>query len=98
MTTRNLVLIGLLKLEHGNFFRTALLHDFTRDFGFGGVRSGKKLFVFRVHRENGAKGYRFSDIAANSLNPNGIAGRDTILLSPGFNDRVHHPSSCKGKL
>jgi hypothetical protein len=50
-----------------------------------------------VHRQNGPKGHRFADLAANPLNSNGIARRNTVLLASGFDYSVHKPPPSKDK-
>src|SRR6202171_6744114 len=98
MAARNLVLVGLLEFQHSPFLGASLLHDLPGHFGFGSVRSGKYLFIFRVHRENRSKIHNFANITAISFNSNSIARRDTVLLAPGFDYRVHKPPPSKDKL
>src|ERR1035437_6732113 len=97
MAARNLVLIGLLEFQHSDFLRASLLHDLSSDLRFGSVRSGEQLLIFGVHRQNRPKIHNFADIAANSFNSNSIARRDTVLLAPGFDYRVHKPPPSKDK-
>src|ERR1700688_5336644 len=97
MAARNLVLIGLLEFQHSDLLGAPLLHDLSSHLGFGSVRSGENFLVFRVHRQDRSKVHNFADIAANSFNSNSIARRDTVLLAPGFDYRVHKPPPSKDK-
>src|ERR1700736_900950 len=98
MAARNLVLIGLLEFQHSDLLGASLLHDFSGDFRLGSVLARKDFLVFGVHCQNRSKIYNFADIAANSFNSNSIARRDTVLLAPGFDYRVHKPPASKDKL
>jgi hypothetical protein len=93
----NLVLIGFLELENGDFFGAALGHDLAGDRSLGGIVSVENLLFVGMDGQNGPEGHLFAHVPANPLNPNGVAGRDAILLPPGLNDSVHRSSEPTGK-
>src|ERR1700738_1035684 len=98
MAARNLVLIGFLELQHSDFLGAPLLHDFSGDFRLGSVLTRKDFLLVRVHGKKRSKIHDFADIAPNTFNSNSIARRDTVLLAPGFDYRVHKPPASKDKL
>src|SRR5580658_6362937 len=83
---RNLILVGLLELQHGNLLVPPVADNLPGHGSFQGVVTRQDLLLVVVHRQNGAKSHLFAHITFNSLNPNGVARRDAILLSPGLND------------
>src|SRR6266849_2366931 len=89
MSPLNLVLVGLLELQHGQLFRAALLHDLARDAGLLGIRSRQYLLVVGVHRQHGPKLHLLAHITLYALNANRVAGCNTVLLSPGLYNGVH---------
>src|SRR6202165_3600373 len=92
VATLNLVLIGLLELEDGDFLGASLRDDLTGHGRFGSVRTQNYLFFVGVDGKNRTERDFFAHFSRNPLNTNGVAGRDAILLSPGLNDGVHLPS------
>src|SRR5438445_3595287 len=90
----NLVLIGPLELEHGQFLAASLFHDLSGHAGFAGIGAHQNLLIVRMDRQDGTKIDFLPYFAFHPLNANGVTGRDAILLSPGLNDSVHLPSKC----
>src|SRR5262249_16078803 len=97
VAARNLVLIGLLELENGDLFRAALRNNFAGDGGFGGIVAVQHLFLVCRDCQNRTKSHFFAHVTADAFDPNGVAGRDAILLSPGLDDGVHRSSEPTGK-
>src|SRR5271168_534120 len=92
MAARNLVLIALLELEHGDFLGAPLRDDLAAHAGFGSVVAQDDFLFVGVDCENFAKRHFFADFARDAFDTNGVARCDTILLSPGLNNGVHLPS------
>src|SRR5271169_215123 len=88
----NLVLVRLLVLQNGELLGPALLHDFAGDTGLGRVRPCQHFLVFGLHREHGPEFHLFAYISLNALNADGVAGCDSILLTPGLDNSVHRSS------
>src|SRR4029077_1307300 len=92
VTARNLVLTALLELEHGQFLGAALRDDLATDTGFPRVLAQQNFLVVRVDSQDGTKIDLFPYFAINPLDADGVAGRDAILLPPGFDNGVHQSS------
>src|SRR5439155_4769154 len=92
MAARNLVLIALFELEHGELLATALRDDFPAHGSFAGIGAQYHLLVVRVDGQDGAKIHFFPYFAIDPLDADGVAGRDAILLSLGLNNGVHRSS------
>src|SRR2546421_4254577 len=88
VATLNLILIGSLELEHREFFGPALLNDLAGHGRFRGVVAHKDLLV-AVNSQHFAKIELLPHFALHPLDADGVAGRDTILLSPGLDNGVH---------
>src|SRR5437879_13557153 len=71
----NLVLIGPLELEHGQFLAAYLFHDLSGHRGFSGVRTHQYLFV-AMDLQEFAKMDFLPHYPFLSLNANGVPGRD----------------------
>src|SRR5215471_18525608 len=97
MTARNLILVGLLELQHGDFLVASVRNDLPGHGRFAGIAARDKLLVVVVHREDGAEGDLLAHVALNPLNPNRVAGRNAVLLSPGLNDGKHRSSKASDK-
>src|ERR1035438_7900075 len=92
---RNLILIRFLKLQHGNLLIPPMTHNLP---GYGSLRSvitRQNLLFVVVHRQNRAKSHLLTHITLNPLDPNRVAGRDSILFSSGLNYGVHRPSKIR---
>src|SRR5208283_4734384 len=88
----NLVLVGLLELQHGELLPAALRHDFPGHRGLRCVRSRQDLLVIGMNRQHGPELHLLAHFAADTFDADSVAGCDTILLSPGLYDGVHMPS------
>src|SRR5215468_5780686 len=88
----NLILVGLLILQHGDLGAAALADDLAGHAGLRGVGAKQNLLVVGVHRQNSPELDLFAHFTGNPFHTNGVAGSDTILLSPGLDDGVHHSS------
>src|SRR6266446_10140429 len=89
VAARNLVLIALLELEHGELLAAALRDDFAAHGSFAGIGARYHLLVVHVDGQDRAKIHFFPYFAIHPLDTDGVAGRDAILLSPGLNNGVH---------
>src|SRR5712692_8495923 len=89
MAALNLVLIALLEFQDRELFAAAVPDDFAADGGAGGVGTEQNLFLAIMHGKNRAKCDLFSYLAIHLFDADGVAGRDTILLSPGLDYGVH---------
>src|ERR1700734_69715 len=92
VAARNLVLIALLELEHGDFLGAALRDDLAAHTGFGSVAAQDDFLFVGMDSENLAECHFFADFARDALDTDGVAGRDAVLLTPGLNNGVHLPS------
>jgi hypothetical protein len=92
VAARDLVLIALLELEHGDFLGAALRDDLAAHAGFGSAITEDDFLFVSVDGENLAKRHVFADFARDTLDTNSVARRDAVLLTPGLNNGVHLPS------
>src|SRR5208282_1607146 len=92
VTSLNLVLVGLFELQHRELLGPALFHDLAGDRSLGRVRARQNLLVLGMHRKHGPEFHLFAHFTLHPLNADGVARRDTILLSPGLYDCVHRSS------
>src|SRR5438477_7673177 len=97
MAALNLILVCFLELKDGQFLCAALFNNFAGDAGLGGIVASENLLVIGMHAQHGAELDLFAHYARYAFHTNGVAGSDTVLLSPGLDYGVHHSSRPKDK-
>jgi hypothetical protein len=100
MAAGDFVLIAFLEFQDLDLFGAALRNDLAADDRLGGVIASDNFLVALagMHGQNLAECHLFPDVTRDALNADGVAGRDTVLLSPGLNHGVHHgPPGCRDK-
>ena len=92
MAALNFILVCFLELKDGNFLAAALFNNLAGDTSLASFVAQQNLFVIGMNAQNRAKLDLFAHFARNAFHPNGVAGSDTVLLSPGLDNGVHHSS------
>ena len=89
MTNGALVLLFALEFEYQDLVAAAVGGDLTTDTsGLYGIAEGQA--VVSGNRQNAIKFNWGADLANKRIDINGLAGRNTVLLSARFNYSVHN--------
>src|SRR5579872_4283796 len=81
MSGLNLVLPTGLILQDLQFWASQMLENFASDGGFGDVLPTEDFFIVIADGEHAIERHLAADFALEALDPNRLAGLDTILLS-----------------
>ena len=92
MTALNLILAGLLELQHFELGAANLGYDFARNGGLGDVGARDDLLFVSADGDDAVECDFAADFALKALDPNLFARHGAILLTPTANNGVHAAS------